>query len=170
MNAFEKWQVIVGASQMGALVVATFLAFYIGLKQNEINNRLLKLQDYVAIAAVPNPNANVINLINTGKINLYLWGFDMPGNNQRLKKPRLISSGTNDSAYYWVNPPPTLETITTTQEFDFKLYLTDEFNNKWISEHGGEAIPSESIQNGKKEKVVIIKVWSYKTYQSNWSF
>lgn len=171
MNAFEHWQVIqviIGAAQIGALIFAALLAYYVGLKQNEINNHLLRLQDYVAIAATPGDG--VIKLINTGKSNLYLWGFDMPGNNQRFKRPRLISAGTNDASYYWLNPPPNVTTITTSQDFEFKLYLTDEFDNKWISEHGGEATPTEVTQNGKKEKATLIKVWSYKTYQYNWSF
>src|SRR3954463_9033382 len=94
MNSFEKWQVVLGCINAGILI-ATFLgALYIGFKANEINDRVRKLQDYVAIAVVP--DNSVIKLLNVGKVNLYLWGFDMPGNTHHFDRPRLIPSGTND--------------------------------------------------------------------------
>ena len=136
MNAFEKWQVVLGVVQAGILLMTFLGAIYIGLKQNEINERLRTLQDYVAVTAVPDASNNKIKLINTGRTNLYLWGFDMLGNNQRLKKPRLITAGTMEAAYYWIDPPQPPDSSKGKFEFEFKLYLTDEFNTKWISEHG----------------------------------
>ena len=170
MTAFEVWQVGVLITQAVIMLAALLAAAYVGSKQieisqkqNEINDRLLKLQDYVAISVVPG-NA-VISLLNTGKSNLYMWGFDMPNNNFRYEKPRLIS--VSDVANYWL-PIPNLGKISTTTNFDFKLYLTDEYENKWISENGGEAIPKKLMQDGKEISGYEIKVWSYKTYKSDW--
>ena len=168
MNAFEKWQVIVNTVQAGIILMAFFGALYIGFKQNEINDKLRLLQDYVAVAAVPDANS-VIKLINTGKINLYIWGFDMPGNNQRLDKPRLISAGSMEAAYYWI-PLPTFDEPQKLNPFEFKLYLTDQFGNKWISEHGGEAELSTVKIDNKTVPELRTRMWSYKTFKSEWSF
>lgn len=43
MESFEKWQVIIGISQTGILVMTFLGALYIGLKQNEINQNLLNV-------------------------------------------------------------------------------------------------------------------------------
>ena len=142
-------------------------ALVFGLWQIKINFRLKKLQDFVAVAAVPDSRSNKINLLNTGKTNLYLWGFDTPDNKQRLKKPRLISSGTADQSYYWINPP---SNIKDGEEFEFCLYLEDEFGEKWISEHGGRADTIEVEKDGKKITGLGIKVWSYRIYKKKWSF
>ena len=167
MNAFEKWQVILGIVQAGLLLMTFLGAIYIGLKQNEINDRLRVLQDYVAVSAIPDQSGK-IKLINSGKSNVYLWGFDMPGNNQRLQKARLIPAGTMESAWYWIDPPIPPDS-SKRYEFEFKLYLSDEFDAKWISEHGGEAIPTTVEQNGNEVRGFYLKLWSYKTYKSEWS-
>lgn len=144
-------------------IVAVAAAYRVGLRQIEINNRLLKLQDFVAVSVAP--NKDTIALWNTGNSNLYMWGFDMPNNNQRFDKPRLISKST--VANYWI-PSPNFGKISTTTYFDFKLYLTDEYGNKWISENGGKAIPTKIIKDEREEDIVIIKIWSYKTKRIDW--
>lgn len=171
MNSFETWQVFLGIIQSMILLGAFLGALYVGMKQNEINNRILSLQDYVAISAVPDQRSGKINLLNTGKLNLYLHGFDMLENKQRFDKARLISAGTNEASYYWIDPPPNLETIEVfPYEFKFKLYLKDEFGQKWISENGGE-VNKVKIKNDEGEADgFTIKVWSYKTYKNNWKF
>ena len=170
MNAFESWQVVVLIMQIVIMLATLLAAYYVGLKQveiaqkqNEINARLLKLQDYVAVSVEPNKDEGVIDLWNTGKSNVYLWGFDVPGNNQRLKKPRLLSIGHR----YWI-PLPNLGKISTTTDFEFKLYLTDEYDSKWISEAGGKANPIEINREGKVLPAVFYTVWSYKTYKEDW--
>lgn len=145
-------------------IVAVVLAYKVGLKQNEINDRLLALQDYVAISVAPGQDSTIA-LWNTGKSNLYLWAFDMPNNNIRFKKPRLIS--VSSVSNYWI-PAPKLGKIAETTDFEFTLYLTDEYDNKWISEAGGEASPTKIIKDGKELLATIIKVWSYKTYRNDW--
>src|SRR5437764_468412 len=112
-----------------AACLAALWAKDIGNRQNEINSRLLALQDYVAVSVTPDQTNGVFKLLNVGKANLYLWGFDMPGNNQRFNKPRLLSAGTSDSSYYWI-PRPKVPDITKKYDFGFKLYLTDQFDDK----------------------------------------
>jgi hypothetical protein len=166
MTTYEMWQIGIGVSGVAAVTVAAILAYIVGINQSEINSRLLQLQDYVSISVAPNSN-NTIALWNTGGSNLYMWGFDMPNNNQRFEKPRLVSKST--VANYWI-PAPDLGKISTTTTFEFKLYLTDEYGNKWISENGGEASLTQVEKEGKKVDAAIIKVWSYKTSKTNWEF
>ncbi len=148
------------------LEVLTFITvLIIGCFQISINNRLKNLQDYIAIAVVPDSRTGKLNLLNTGKINVYLWGFDMPDRKIKFQKPRLITAETGDASYYWIDPPVNLQDK---QEFEFTLYLEDEFNRKWISEHGGRADKIQIEKDGKKIDALEIKVWSYKTYEKKW--
>lgn len=166
MTNFETWQIGIGVAGVLAVLFAAIMAVWIGQKQNEINGRLLALQDYVAISVAPGQESTIA-LWNTGKANLYMWGFDMPNNDKRFDKPRLISPSTVSN--YWI-PAPNLGKISTTTNFNFKLYLTDEYDNKWISENGGEASLTTIIKEEKEVPAVMIKVWSYKTYRDQWEF
>ena len=165
MTTFETWQLAVGGAGVLAVFLAAWLAFLVGQNQTEINSRLLQLQDYVAISVTP--NKDTIALWNTGNSNLYMWGFDMHGNDQRFIKARLISRSA--VANYWI-PAPNLGKISTTTFFEFKLYLTDEYGNKWVSENGGEANPTKVTNDGKEADAIVFKVWSYKTTKTDWEF
>ena len=165
MTKFETYQLAIGGAGVLAVLLAAWLAFLVGQNQNGIDSRLLQLQDYVAISVTPNGDS--IALWNTGNSNLYMWGFDMPGNDQRFDKPRLVSRST--VANYWI-PAPNLGKVSTTTSFGFKLYLTDEYGNKWISENGGEATPTKITRDEKEVDAVAIKVWSYRTMKENWQF
>ena len=165
MTTFETYQIAIEGAGVLAVLFAAWLAFLVGQNQNTINARILKLQDYVAISATP--NTENIALWNTGNSNLYIWGFDMPGNNQRFDKPRLISRST--VANYWI-PAPNLGKISKTTNFDFKIYLTDEYGDKWVSDNGGEASPIKIPQEGKEVDAISFKVWSYKTIKEDWQF
>lgn len=152
MTSFESWQVFLGCIQVGILL-ATFLgALYVGFKANEINDRLRLLQDYAAIAVIP--NADTIKLSNVGKVNLYLYGFEMPGNTHYFERSRLLAAGTGDSYYYWIGPPD-IHKIKD-NKFDIKLYLMDEFETKWISESGGRV---------EGDRIIL---WTYRTYKKEW--
>lgn len=143
--------------------IATALgALIFGIWQIIINRRLKSLQDYVSVSAVPGDNG-VIKLLNTGKTNLYLWGFDMASKETRFKKPRLITAGTNDSSYFWINPP-TPGTLVVGAEFEFTLYLEDDFGKKWVSENGGV------VKDIDEQKIYKIIIWSHKTFKSSWKF
>jgi hypothetical protein len=142
------------------------MAGIIGVKANSINDRLRILQDYVAIAVVP--DTSTIKLLNVGKTNLYLWGFDMVGNTHHFDRPRLIPAGTNDSAYYYIGTPNI--TQVKDNKFDFKLYLTDQFENKWITNAGGDVTKTKVINEGKEVDAYLLKVWTYDTTKKDWEF
>ena len=163
MTTFETWQIGIGIASVLMIFFAAIMAVWIGQNQNKINSRLLQLQDNVAISATP--NGSNIAVWNTGNSHLYIWGFDMPGNNQRLLKPRLISKSTG--AYYWI-PMANLGEISTTTEFEFKLYLTDEYGDKWISENGGRAYPTKINKDSKEVSEIGFEVWSHETIKTDW--
>jgi len=121
----------------------------IGIFQIKINHKLTKLEGVVAINA--EPNGNKITIRNVGKVNLYLHKFETLGNNHSFKKPRLIAL----NSWYWI-PFPNLSAFTS-NESEFKLYLTDEFNKKYIFTGG--------IQKQDEETATI---WSHKLEPIKW--
>lgn len=152
-----------------AACLAALWAKDIGKRQNEINSRFLSLQDYTAISVIPDSENGVLKVMNVGNTNLYIWGFDILNDIQRMPRPRLISVGTHDASYYWI-PVPVIKDLSKKIKFDFKLYLTDEFDQKWISENGGEGEPIKIEKNNELVDAFSIKVWSYKMYRYDWSF
>ena len=146
-------------------IVVAVSAVVIGVFQILINLRLKKLQDYVAIAAVPGQGA--IKLLNTGAINLYLYGFKILDNDQKFERPRLLPAGAGETAYYWIPPPVALKVG---EKFKLTIYLKDEFGKKWISEHGGERLNLQVESGDKERNVLAFKIWSYRTYKGKWQF
>jgi len=128
---------------LGAVVFAMW--------QISVNRKIRSLQDFVSIAVVPGEGR--IKLLNTGKSNLYLRGFEMPGRRRKFSegKERLITAGTGDESYYWL-PLPT--TVRHGENFKGRLYLIDEFKRKWVAPWGGT---SEKLDNDN----VQIMVWTH---------
>lgn len=139
-------------------ILTLIAASYIGVTQNQINNRQAALQDYVAIAASPDSSGTKITLLNTGKSNLYISKIQMGDEVIKYDRPRLLPTGTLESSYYWVNPPTS---IALNKDFDLKVYVTDEFGTKWVSEHAGQM-----HENSNKQRTV--NLWSYKTEKQDW--
>lgn len=154
MNIFEK-------ISLGVQILTLIAASYIGVVQNQINTRQASLQDYVAIAASPDNSGTKITLLNTGRVNLYIDKIDVGGDIQSYDRPRLLATGTLDSSYYWVTPPGNLPLD---KDFDIKVYVTDEFGTKWVSEHGGQA-HEYTAENGNKGRA--LNLWSYKMEKPN---
>lgn len=146
------------AIQILTLVAAT----YIGLIQNDINIRQAKLQDFVAIAASPDASGEKITLLNTGKVNLYINKIQIGDQTYSYNRPRLLATGTLESSYYWITPP---DSLPLEQDFDLRVYVTDEFGAPWLSEHGGQ-VHEYSVQvDGKPVKKHALNMWSYKTQE-----
>jgi len=148
-------------------------ALLFGGWQIKINSRLKSLQDFVSVAAVP--GNGTIKLLNTGKVNLYLWRIKMPDRIINLDKPRLITSGTGDTSYYWIEPPSykyfeDRKSVDRELNFEFELFLEDDFGARWISEHGGSAWldQSNSVAQLQAGSSVHLTVWSHKTYKRAW--
>lgn len=155
-------------------VLTILAALYFGWRQTVINKRLKDLQDFVGISLIPGKEYieeirdgevkkvginSYFKFLNVGRINLYLHKIEIiNGENDAvvnvsntLNPPRLLPIGTLDSGYYWYPIPSGLPS-----NFRIKLFLTDEFDKKWISEHGGE------LNNDR------VTMWSYKTYRKKW--
>lgn len=157
------------------LIIQGFIvtgAIIFGLWQIFINRRLKKLQDYVAISVVPGRHyiekivngriekvslVSFIKILNTGKLNVYIHKFEMPGNCKTFKEPRMIPAGAGDSSYYWL-PLPSKDSLGQDKEFRIILFLKDQYRKEYISENGG-------ILEGDQ-----IKFWSIKTYKRKWNF
>lgn len=155
MNIFEK-------ISLGVQILTLIAASYIGVVQNQINTRQASLQDYVAIAASPDNSGSKITLLNTGRVNLYIDKIVIGEETLSYDRPRLLATGTLDSSYYWVNPPSNLPLD---KDFDVKVYVTDEYGMKWVSEHGGQV--HEYTTADGKEKARGLNMWSYRMEKPN---
>ncbi|HWP85930.1 MAG TPA: hypothetical protein VNN17_12105 [Terriglobia bacterium] len=155
--SIDQWLQVLGVL---FVALAAREASRIGKRQNEINQRLLELQDFVAVVIVPFDS--LIKVLNVGGQNLYLWGFDLPANPQWFERPRLLAAGAREQAWYWL-PPPSPTAVQQGLEFSIVLYLEDESGKKWKSEHGGvldHVVLKE--KDGQPRKECSIRIWSYK--------
>lgn len=144
---------------LGIQVLTLVAATYIGMIQTQINVRQASLSDYVAISATPDPSGTRLTLLNTGKTNLYLNKIDVGGTVTNYDRPRLLPTGTLESSYYWITPP---QDLPIDKEFDMKIYVTDEFGTKWVSEHGGRVFERTGLVDGEKVTDRVYGLWSYK--------
>lgn len=92
MTSFETWQVINMTIQSMLLLAAFLGALYVGLKQYEINEKLVELQYQpsveIAIAG------NQLQVHNKGVHNIWLWGTEIESSSRSIEKdPRLITPG-----------------------------------------------------------------------------
>lgn len=146
--------------------------------QIKINERMKKLQDYVAISVVPMGTGNPsIKVMNVGKINLYLKHYEIGTNTETFTNPLLIPAGTGENS----NLRITVQNLQAVMQM--KFYLIDELGEKYIStgqimveqlvlpvlqrnipQEGGTAAP-QPIPN---VAVQDFKVWSFKTEKYNW--
>ncbi len=123
-----------------------------------INRRLKKLNDFVAASFLPMENK--IKVLNTGKINLYIHGFEIGNVTKFFKKGRLIPAGSLDASFYWL---PVDGNIPSSGEFNLRVWLTDEYDSKYIILGQGE---STLIDNQKIE----FRVWTLKIEKIEWNF
>lgn len=140
------------------MLLTVLAATYIGVKQYKINKRLTELNDYVAVSAVPGDG--VIELHNVGKSNLYFHGYSIGDKKLMFEKERLLSVETGRTSYYWL-PVPAKEDFDSLDSFEFTLYLTDQFNKKYVASFGGDR---KNVEGDKW----YIRVWTYKTEVKNW--
>jgi hypothetical protein len=146
------------------LLLTLFFAIILGFQQNQINERLKDLNDFVGIVALPGQDGT-IKLINVGKINLYIYGYknNLATSTNFFVKPRLISTGTLESSYFWIYAKDVSTPLDEEGFFNFNAYLQDEYGKKYVAEFGGRI----EIQSGQSE--VKLLVWSYKTHQQKWN-
>jgi len=166
-------------STLGVLGTAVG-AIIFGLKQTQINKRLNELQDYVAISIVPffDGNDPKLQVVNAGKVNLYLKKYEIGNLTDTFTIEKLIACGSGNPFYILPVPNNIIG-----RELGVKLYLYDEFGNKYIST-GGLVIDSFPVAGQQQIPAVItanqpqplaqmilrtnIRGWSYKTEKYNW--
>lgn len=151
-------------------IAAVLFAFF----QYKINNRLKKLQDYVAISIVPMSAGDLrLQIINVGKINLYLQKYEIGTDHEAFAKPMLIPAGSNSFLLVGI------KNYNVGQKMDVTLYLIDELGEKFIST--GET----TVQNISLVKQAASSIgstapsfetvnlpqaaaWAYKTIRKDW--
>jgi len=148
MSRFDKISFVL---QVITLIAASYFAF----AQNEVNERLARLEDYVSVSAVPEDGG--IRLINTGGSNVYVHELNIDGDVTRYERPRQIAARSDDYSSYFV--PISLETANKS-EFSITARLTDEFGDAWISEHGGGAADDDP-ETGS------FNIWTYQTIRKD---
>src|SRR3989344_114100 len=172
---FNFWSII-----LQFLIAAGAIVF--GIWQIKINLRLKKIQESVALSIVPGIGLN-LQLMNVGGINLYLKKYEIESKTENFEKPLLIAAGAGNNSFLQITVP----NFERNKKHDIKLYLIDEFKEKYLS--SGELIiedieimspaitPQESATAGgtfgqvlsmTKIKTLIIKAWSYKTVKRSW--
>jgi hypothetical protein len=98
MDTFEFWQIVVMVIQ-SVLLLMTFLgAFYIGRKQNQINQQLIELQHQPSVIVLVDEDRGRLNVTNRGSHNVWLWGTQIEEDKKMDEHPRLI---TPKAFYYF---------------------------------------------------------------------
>lgn len=154
--------------------ITVVFAVGFGFWQIKINDRLKKLQDYVAISIVLVDNR--LQLINVGKINLYLQKYEIGTDIDAFAKAMLIPAGSNS----WLLIQ--IKNFNSGQKMPIKLYLIDELGEKYLST--GEVIvepvnigihPVEQVVQGvtgniPAQNIIQFKssAWAYKMEKYNW--
>lgn len=149
MTDFETYSLLL----QGVTVIA---AGTFAIWQICINKRLIKLNDFVALSILPE-GAN-IKLVNTGKINLYIHGFEINNIPDFFDKGRLISV-SNFSDFYWLPN----DNIPEDGLFDIKVYIIDEYGEKYITLGQGSSTKRNNDQ-------IEVRVWTLKTQKDKWNF
>lgn len=183
----DGWRV----TEVIGTILAAGGALWFGWSQNEINKRMRALSDYVAVNIVgfilrddatgqPRP---MVQIKNVGKLNLYLHKYEIGGATETYKQARLIDC--SGDIFFSAAVPITMGQLGM-QELPVKLYLTDEFDVKYL--YQGAIETRQSVQSVQNQLPVIsgtpqqdqaaqqfvlqagmgIRAWSYKTEKFDW--
>ena len=170
-NTFNFWSLLLQITTAGAAAI-------FAIWQIKINERMKKLQDYVAISIVPmNPGTNSIEVMNVGKMNLYLKQYGIGTNTEIFQNPLLIPAGTGENS----NLRITLQNLQPVMPM--KFYLLDELGEKYIStgqiiveQQALPILPRNTLQESgtvapqPMQSVVLsdFKIWTFKTEKYKW--
>jgi len=153
-----------------------------GWKQLEINRRIKKLNDYVAISIIPQQDLR-LQIRNAGKINLYIHKWEAGDLNGNYKEPILIPVGGISSIIINLNK-------LIIGEHNFKMYIIDQRGEKYIStgkifidpisiaQQPPSIIKPEAIGQMQEQKEgaqiqtmvkVNLRAYSYKTEKYKWN-
>lgn len=166
-QSYNLWSFVFQAISGTAIAVFAFF-------QWKINARLKKLEDYVAVSIVPMGAGDLrLQILNVGKINLYLQKYEIGTDHESFAKPMLIPAGSNSFLLV------AIKNYNLGQNLDITLYLIDELGEKFIST--GEAkVENISLvkqtpasQGSTSPTFETINVpqavaWAYKTIKKDW--
>ena len=143
-----------------ATIVAALGAIYFGYQQNSINSRLMQISQVVAVIAVVDDSDSGEMLIrNTGKMNLYLAGFELGSRDWVFQRRRLIAANAGGDPGYPIRPgKEAWEIISKRGSATLTLFLEDELQRKWVSQIG-------FFRGGEERRV---RTCSYETARKRW--
>ena len=96
MTKFEKWQVAINCFQVFILTLTLACAVYIGLRQNQINEKLLNLNYIPSLEVAYTSHDKRIQIYNKGNSNIWLWGTKYLNTKPNIKnEPVLITPGSS---------------------------------------------------------------------------
>ena len=107
---------VLSATAVGAIVFGGW--------QIKINQRLKKLQDYVAVSIIPKKDSR-LQIMNVGRVNLYLHRWEVGNRSENFYESILIPAGAKPALLVSVDP--------NVGEKPVRLYLTDESGKKYLS-------------------------------------
>lgn len=154
---------------------------YFAWRQTQINKRMQELSDYVAISIIP--LGNKLQIINVGRVNLYIHKWEIGSATETYVKPWLIPIDAKSSVMVSLQSPQPGQHLV-------KIYLTDDSEKKYLST--GEVVvepigfqmasvvaqpqasqeSQQTSQTASSPQLTIsfqMRAWSYKTERYEWT-
>lgn len=151
---------------------------YFAWRQTQINKRMQELADYVAVSIVP--KGMVLQIMNVGRVNLYIHKWEIGSATETYVRPLLIPTDAKSSVIIALQPPQFGQHLA-------KIYLTDDSNRKYLST--GEVVvepigfqastvmqPQTSLEPEPTPQLPApvtitfqMRAWSYKTERYDWT-
>ena len=160
--------------------ITAFFAIIFGIWQIKINERLKKLQDFVAVSISPDINLPGIRIMNMGKINLYIRKIEIGHLVHDYKRPRLISVGVDPC--YFIALPITNIIAFANKIAPIRLYFITETGEKYLAtgdmkvdaniqtttQQNQNATSGNQTNQQVSANITNINTWSYKMEKYNW--
>ncbi len=143
LDQIQFWQMVATWLAVVAAVIAAFLAWRIGKKQNEINQRSLDIQNFVETFVMPqqvvvqdeNGNKKIShwNLLikNASSYPIYLKSFTLNGIRQAIGSSVIPNSGDN---WYAI---PISKTVQDSGILSLEVEFEDYLSNRYTSKQSG---------------------------------
>jgi hypothetical protein len=109
--------------------VGIYLAYQIGLQQNEINTRAIQLENYVELYVFPSQGN--VNVVNVGTRPVYLKEFTLNGKTESMGGGALPNAGDH---WYAIPVPPE---VISSKKLDLHIRFEDYQGQLYYSHHQG---------------------------------
>jgi hypothetical protein len=121
---------IIGLLNLIVLIFGVYFAYIIGKRQNEINENLVKINDFVELFVIPN-NSNKLVIINVGNYPVYLKKIIF---NDTIKILDNAILPCNSNNCYSLSIPPYIKEK---KDFELSISYEDYLNRNYISKAKG---------------------------------